>query len=258
MAKWTDEERLAAMYLYTVTPFGRLHQRNPDIIALAERLGRTPSSVAMKLSNFASLDPVQQARGVAGLRGASQGDRDVWEAFQAQWTTMVERSAEAFAGLESATDTPEGVADAPPSSAYRPSPTGPTAVARQVMVRRGQSWFRDALKAGYEGACCVSGCDVDALLVASHIVPWSENEALRLNPRNGLLLSAIHDRAFEEGLLAVDDDMRVLVSRSVRESKNTFLRTAVGQHHGRALRLPNRFAPDPTLLKRHRESRFRD
>jgi DNA (cytosine-5)-methyltransferase 1/putative restriction endonuclease len=257
MADWTDDERLATMYLYSLTPFGRLHSRNPDIIALASRLGRTPSSVAMKLSNFASLDPIQQQRGVAGLRGASRGDRAVWEAFQADWTAMVERSAEAFAMLGAGRNAPEVFADVPPDQPYGATPTGPTTVERLVAVRRGQDWFRAALKTGYEGVCCVSGCDVDSMLVASHIVPWAEDPTLRLNPHNGLLLSAIHDRAFEHGLLAVDDDMRVLVATSIRESKNEFLRAAVGRDHGRALRLPNRFAPDRALLRRHRESRFR-
>ena len=72
---WREEELLAAMYLYTVLPFGRLHKGTPEIIQLASRLGRTPSSVGMKLSNFASLDPAHQARGVKGLSGASRADR---------------------------------------------------------------------------------------------------------------------------------------------------------------------------------------
>ena len=68
------------MYLYCQLPYGRLHARTPEIIALAARLGRTPSSVAMKLVNFASLDPIQQQRGRVGLKGASAGDRAMWAA----------------------------------------------------------------------------------------------------------------------------------------------------------------------------------
>ena len=77
-----------AMNLYCKLSFGQLHHRNPVIISLAEKLGRTPSSVAMKLCNFASLDPVQQARGISGLSGASAADRGVWEQFHKDWDRL--------------------------------------------------------------------------------------------------------------------------------------------------------------------------
>lgn len=63
---WTRDELLIAFNLYCRTPFGRLHRGNPDIIAMAELLGRTPSSVSMKLCNF--------ARGRGQNQGAKQVD----------------------------------------------------------------------------------------------------------------------------------------------------------------------------------------
>jgi len=39
---------------------------------------------------------------------------------------------------------------------------------------------------------------------ASHIVPWAEDERNRLNPRNGLCLNALHDRAFDRHLMWID------------------------------------------------------
>ncbi len=252
---WTDAERLAAMYLYCQTPFGRLHARNPEIIALAHGLGRTPSSLAMKLTNFASLDPEQQRRGIKGLRGASEGDRAIWLEFHVDWSRMVERSARAY---ESAMD--HTVDPTPPLVSERsvPGPWGgvATTVERTVAARRGQDWFRGTLIAGFEGSCCVSGCNRETMLVASHIVPWAEDSALRLNPHNGLLLSAIHDRAFENGDLAIDDDYRVLIAAPLRRSANEFLQQALVRFHGQQLRMPQRFAPDPALLRRHREARF--
>ena len=59
---WTRDELLVAFNLYCKTPFGRLHQRNPEIIRLASALGRTPSALAMKLVNFASLDPASATK----------------------------------------------------------------------------------------------------------------------------------------------------------------------------------------------------
>ena len=55
--RWTRQQLKLAFHLYCQLPFGRLHRRNPEIVDLAELLGRTPSAVAMKLVNFASLDP---------------------------------------------------------------------------------------------------------------------------------------------------------------------------------------------------------
>ena len=72
---WTREELLVALNLYHKLTFGQLHSRNPAIISLAEKLGRGANSLAMKLSNFAALDPVQQLRGIKGLQGASTQDR---------------------------------------------------------------------------------------------------------------------------------------------------------------------------------------
>lgn len=57
---------LIALNLYHKLPFGKYDQSNKVIIDIAKRMGRTPSSLAMKLSNFASLDPVHHARGVKG------------------------------------------------------------------------------------------------------------------------------------------------------------------------------------------------
>src|SRR3989337_951894 len=78
---WSRDELLVAFRLYCRTPFGKLHQHNPEIIDLASLLGRTPSAVGMKACNFASLDPALKARNVAALRNVSRADRELWERF---------------------------------------------------------------------------------------------------------------------------------------------------------------------------------
>src|SRR5690242_10241218 len=87
--RWTEDQTKRALYLYFQLTFGQLHQKNPEIIALAMALGRTPSSVAMKLANFASLDPQIVASGRKGLDGASALDRKVWDEFHSDWTKLV-------------------------------------------------------------------------------------------------------------------------------------------------------------------------
>jgi len=79
--KWTREHFLIALNLYCKLPFGKLDRKNPLIVEVATKMGRSPSSLAMKLVNFAALDPVQQARGIRGLPGATKQDRAMWDEF---------------------------------------------------------------------------------------------------------------------------------------------------------------------------------
>lgn len=78
---WSEFDLLVALGLYCELPFGKFHQRHPRIIEVAYKLERSPSSVAMKLSNIASLDPIITGSGRKGLAGASQADRDLWQEF---------------------------------------------------------------------------------------------------------------------------------------------------------------------------------
>ena len=78
---WDRTELLIVFRLYCHTPFGRLHERNPEIIDLARRIYRTPGAVAMKACNFASLDPGQRVRGIKALTNTSQADRALWDSF---------------------------------------------------------------------------------------------------------------------------------------------------------------------------------
>jgi len=66
--RWTYEQLLVAFTLYSQIPFGKLHARNPDIIHYANLIGRTPSALAMKLVNIASLDPFIIESGRSGLK----------------------------------------------------------------------------------------------------------------------------------------------------------------------------------------------
>lgn len=61
---WTREETLLAFDLYCGVPFGKIHASNPEIIELARIIDRTPASLAMKMCNLASIDPVQRERGI--------------------------------------------------------------------------------------------------------------------------------------------------------------------------------------------------
>lgn len=248
--RWTREQLTLAFYLYCQLPFGKLHSKNPDIIALAARIGRTASAVAMKLSNFASLDPTITGSGRRGLEGASQLDREVWDEFNADWERLAVEGAVPMRE-EAAISRHEGGDEANGKDDF----TGETRSA-VVEQRVKQGFFRRAVLSSYRGRCCMSGVDVPTLLVASHIVPWSKDTRNRLNPRNGLCLSVLHDRAFDQGLITLTNDLRILVSRPLRESANELTRGVFAVMHHREIERPERFAPDHAFLDWHRDERF--
>jgi len=250
---WRRDELLVAFNLYCRTAFGRLHRGNPDIIHLAQHLNRTPSAVAMKLSNFASLDPAHQARNISGLRNASAADREVFEQFETDWESL---AAESEAARERI-GVSDAVEQAEESAADLAARAGDTETLRTVRARRVQSLFRRTVLASYDFACAISGINVPQLLLASHIIPWAHEESRRVDPRNGLALSALHDRAFDRGLITVDENLRVVVSGKLRVGNPTEIhRVALLAIEGRKLRLPTRYAPDPAALAYHREHIF--
>ena len=104
----------------------------------------------------------------------------------------------------------------------------------------------------------MSGLSEPGLLIASHIVPWSKDKTNRLNPSNGLCLSAIHDRAFDKGFITISDDFRVIVSRKLRRKKDDFLKDVILSLHEKKITLPDRFQPKMEFLEWHRTKWFID
>lgn len=248
--RWAADELKLAFYLYCQLPFGRLHKGNPEIIELATRLGRTSSSVAMKLVNFASLDPAITSTGRRGLSGASKLDRVIWDQFQNDWQSLVDECSALLPTLENSPQTMSpGIAEEPADY------IGETREAL-VRIRVRQSFFRKAVLASYKARCCMSGLSEPRLLLASHIVPWSIDKANRLNPANGLCLSALHDRAFDQGLIALSEEFTVRVSDQLKLRADSFARSALVGIEGREIVLPERFVPDGGLVKWHRENVF--
>lgn len=124
----------------------------------------------------------------------------------------------------------------------------------QIQARIKQSFFRKTVLSSYGGRCCITGISEPLLLVASHIVPWKSDPKNRLNPRNGLCLSALHDKAFDRGLITITDDFRVNVSPALSKfEKEPFIRDTLIAIRGQPITLPEKFQPDVIFLRRHRE-----
>jgi putative restriction endonuclease len=229
-ANWTREEHILAFNLYCQIPFGTIH----------------------KLSNFARLDPSLQARGIKGSQHGAKGEAEVWEEFAYHPESLAFESEQLLAArlgksLEEVSEI--SIRDLPREGIEREA---------LIRVRVNQSFFRRRILSAYEFTCCVTGLSVRELLVASHIVPWADDPKNRLNPRNGLCLNALHDRAFDRGLMWVDDTLKVRFCRSLKESSgsDTALNWTVS-FEGSPLRLPVNLTPDVHLLRTHRDFRKR-
>ncbi len=250
-AHWSPHELQVAFRLYCRTPFGKLHQHNPEIVQLSRALGRTPSAVAMKACNFASLDPAQRARAIKALGHVSRDDRQLWERFRENPEQVASEAEAAYASLTGQ--------EAPPLEAELQLPQGPSEIERTVRTRRVQSFFRDAVLISYNNRCALSDIAIPDLLNASHIVPWKASVERRADPRNGIALNALYDRAFDRGLITFDESLRVVLSRRLKHGDAPGLyREAMLKLDGRKLRLPHRFAPDPDAIAYHREHIFAD
>ena len=257
--RWNREELLVVLNLYDKLQFGQFHSKQPVIIEVAARINRTPGSVAMKLSNLASLDPKLKARGIVGLDGASKLDKEVWLEFQSNRDVLVPASEEAMRKLFSAGEHDEidiiknvGVTV---QSAPSP-PEGPTSSTAQVIVRRGQQYFRQVVLNAFGGRCAVTGIAVRDLLVASHILPWATHPKSRLEAQNGIALSRLHDGAFDRGLITFDEGYRLVLSERLRRHfPQTALEANFSLYQGKALALaPEALPPSQDYLAIHRET----
>ncbi|SHI67182.1 putative restriction endonuclease [Rubritalea squalenifaciens DSM 18772] len=245
--RWTREHLLLALNLYHQTPFGRQHQGYPPIIELADKLERTPGSVAMKLNNFTSLDPAETSRGIKGLQGSSRLDRVIWEEFYGHLDELAEQSELLI----------DSFGTKPMDSTAISPPAGESETTALVKVRRHQQFFRKAVLGSYEQKCCISGIPVLELLRASHIIPWSDHAEHRTDPANGLCLAATYDAAFDKGLIALSGDFTILVSDRLKQFKNNQeIETHFLSREHTPITLPAKNLPNPEFLEWHRTHRF--
>jgi predicted restriction endonuclease len=247
---WTDEQLKLAFYLYCQIPFGKLHYKNPQIVQMADVIGKTPSALAMKLVNFASLDPAIQNSGRKGLGNASLADKKTWEEFHNNWEKLTSESEQLLQNNNVETSTDE-----------KSKPVNYHGETRDaiVSVRLGQQFFRKAVLSSYQNICCISGVSLPPLLVASHIIPWAESRENRLNPSNGLCLSAIHDKAFDKGFLTITPDYIILISKRLKEISwdSQQMKLLVSSDKMKIL-LPQKFFPNKDFLEWHNRNIFKE
>jgi len=95
------------------------------------------------------------------------------------------------------------------------------------------------------------------MLNAIHIIPWSVDKSRRADPSNGLSLCAFHDRAFDRGLITIDDKFRIVSSKQVKVAEAPKLhRVGLLEIEGHVITLPDKFRPDQVALAYHRKKIF--
>lgn len=244
---WTREELLVAFTLYSQIPFGKLHSKNPDIIHFAKMIGRTPSALAMKLVNLASLDPFITESGRSGLKGASNADRALWQEMSHDTDAFNQQCQLAMDHLgESVT----------PELDDNPKDFSGSERVSTVKTRVDQNLFRKNVLEIYEYRCCVTGLEEPTLLVASHILPWSHSIEQRLNPSNGLCLSSLHDKAFDRGLITFDEDLKLVLSPHIKKLKSDIYIENFVKYESIMIRTPINHYPDKKHLAYHRKNIF--
>lgn len=250
---WTREELVLALNLYFKLPFGKLHTGTLEIKELAAIVGRTVSSVAMRLNNFASLDPYHLNRGIGGLKNVSKGCVVIWGEFITNREELMFEAENILAKRENKS------IEIKYKSLFDeiPSMVGEERMSF-IKTRINQSVFRQFVLANYNYSCAISGINATDLLVASHIIPWAVNVGERLNPENGLCLSAIHDRAFDKGLIGVDLDHKILISSELKQfSKEPFYNAQFGQFENKPLKKPGKYLPRKEFIEFHLNHVFR-
>ncbi len=211
---WTRDEMILILNLFLKTPFGKMHKSNPEVIKMAQLIGRTPDAVVFRLGNYASLDPQLKQRGISGLSHTGKKCKECWNEFVNNREELLFESERILALYEGSSiekkykNEIKGI----PSDI-----TGETKI-QQIKSRVNQNVFRQIVLANYENQCALTGIDIPELLVASHIIPWSQNEQERINPENGICLSSLYDKAFDQGLISFDNNLKVIFSERLQSN----------------------------------------
>lgn len=254
--KWTRDETILALDLYCRTPFSKIAKENKAIQELAKLLGRTPSAVALKMSNLAHHDPEVKARNLTGMSNGSKLDKEVFLEFTDNWGELSYQAQQ----IKSKISKTEFV-DLWKDNAVFDIEKIPPGEYKEYMIktRIGQIFFREAVLSSYGNRCCITGMKNSELLIASHIKPWkdSNSETERTNPSNGLSLNALHDKIFDSGLMTIDKNYNIIYSKNLlNTTMDDDTKRWLLQYNGKKISLPDRFYPGKRFIEYHNDIVF--
>ena len=252
--KWSREETILAFELYCRTPFSKISKSNPEIIALAELLGRTPGSVGLKLANLAHYDPEVKRKKLSGMPHGSILDEEISNEFYNNWDKLSLEAQKILSikkgiPIERMLGIEEEIINMP-LGRYKET---------QMRQRVGQNFFRKTVLNIYSNRCCITGMSEPSLLIASHIKPWnvSDEKTERTNPRNGLCLNAFHDKAFDKGLITINKSYEVIISSKLKKADmDEITKRWILKYEKEKISLPDKFFPDKQFIEYHNDVVF--
>lgn len=249
---WTREELILTFNLYLKLPFGKLHKGHPEVKELSKIINRTDNAIALRLVNFASCDPYLKERGIKGMTGGIRQCQPIWDEFFNDQESLLYESEKILAQYQNKTI--EEKFNLPTNNI-----DNILGLDKEYMTKRriNQNIFRQIVLSNYENKCAISEIDIPEMLVASHIIPWSANKDERLNPKNGICLSSLYDRAFDAGLIGFSNDYHLKFSSKLKINiGKSYYDRFFSPYDGKTLSMPKKYLPDPTFLKWHADNIF--
>ncbi|MBP3833799.1 MAG: HNH endonuclease [Bacteroidaceae bacterium] len=249
---WTRDELILTLSVYFQLPFGRLNRTTPEVKELARILGRTENSAALRLVNFAACDPYIINSGRTGMPGGIPICKPVWDEFvDDKERLFIEAQRIKALMLHKSVEETLNITNGDLEGKER------TVVIKQ---RVNQSVFRSMILNNYEERCAITGINIPELLVAGHIIPWAEsNSQQKLNPENGICLSALYDKAFDKGLITISpDDYTIQLSSALHEFETQeYYDKHFGCINGKMISMPIEHKPNKDFLAYHRDQVFK-
>ncbi|MDI9312272.1 MAG: HNH endonuclease [Limnohabitans sp.] len=249
---WNREQLIVALNLYWKIPYNKISgSSNSEIKRIAPIIDRTPAALAYKLMNFTSLDAEKQKIGNKGKSAASLSDKEIWNEYFGQWEKLALDSSAILSTIQNKPI--EEILELEPELKFAEG----REKERIVKTRVNQNDFRQRILASYNEKCSITGISITSLLVASHIIPWSKNIQERLNPKNGICLNNIHDKAFDKGLITITTDFKVKLSDVIlQKRKESNIQKYFIEYENQPIILPDRFSPSIEFLEYHHQHIF--
>jgi putative restriction endonuclease len=238
---WSREETIVAFNVYCKIPFKKSSKTNPTVIKYANIIGRSPSALNMKIGNLGRLDPELKKKGISGLINGSKLEEIIWDEFHGNWDDLAFESEKIILEFQGKDIENEVEIENFPEGKDKE---------RLVKTRINQSFFRSSVLSAYNITCCITGMKIPELLIASHIIPWKENKE-RTNPQNGLCLNNLHDKAFDKGLITIDTDYNILISKYLLDYEKQKPDLYFSTFNNKKIILPDKFFPKKEFLEQH-------
>ena len=127
----------------------------------------------------------------------------------------------------------------------------------EIKARQKQSLFRKRVLENFRNQCCLSTVKEENLLIASHIIPWADRIETRLDPSNGLCLSYVYDKLFDDGYFSFNNHLKVIVSDQASILSGEIQNILVSIENNK-IREPHNYPISLDYIKYHRQNKLRN